>query len=348
MARVGRRALGLCAGGGLLLLLGAGPASVRPPSTGEVVAVGVPRPLELVLDGRLLAVLSPGLRGDSAGEIYRIDLEGELPVDLSRQPRVEIPRLDASMVALGSLALDPRTRELFLGEENGSRVYRLGHDGRLGLFATGLHRLVGGSTLAFDPLGRLVIVDYVDPMLSRDDDETAPPGLEQFREEDYRGPLVFRLAPDAVIPLPRRLERSAPLFPRAWGGRAGGALLPRLISVVAVGTDDLVFLTSAGDLFRFGGDGTFALYARLPRGQYNRTNLVAAPDGTIFVSGGFHVGRVFRVSPAGTVSLVAEHLADPEGLALDAPRGDLYVAESSLHRVIRLAVFTPPADGPRR
>src|SRR6266542_5991617 len=72
-----------------------------------------------------------------------------------------------------------------------------------------------------------------------------------------------------------------------------------------------------------------------PRGQYNRTHLAAASDGSIIVSGGFHVGRIFRVRVDGSVTVLAENLADPEGLALDA-RDTVYVAESSLHRIVRL------------
>jgi hypothetical protein len=299
-----------------------------------VVATGVPRPLQLVWDGRALVVLSPGARGDSAGEIYRLPLDVDAPVDLARQPRVRIPFADPSAATLGSMALDPRSGDLFLGEENGTHVWRLGADERLALYATGLRRLAGGSTLAFDRFGRLVLVDYADPYLSQPD-ERPPPGLEQLREEDYRGPLVFRLTLDPSLPLPRRLGSLPPLFPRAWGGRAGGGMLPHLISVAPLPHGDLLLLTSGGGLYRLGGDGGFALFARLPRGQYNRTNMTAAADGTVFVSGGFHVGRVFRVAADGGVTVVASGLADPAGIALD-DRGALYVAESSLHRIVRL------------
>jgi len=301
----------------------------------EVVAVGVPRPLQLAFDGSQLVVLGPGTRGDAAGELYRIDVEGELPVDLSREPRVSIPFADTRMATLGSLAIRPVTHELFLGEENGNRIYRLTTDERLALYATGLRRLAGGSTLTFDTRGRLVVVDYADPALSESEDRP-PPGLEyQFREEDYRGPIIFRLDLDPIIPLPRRLGRAAPLFPRGWGGKQGGALLPRIIAGVAVGADELVFLTSKGEMYRLDAQGRFGLFARLPAGQYNRINLVAAPDGSVVVSGGFHVGRIFRVSPGGAVELLAENLADPEGIALDG-HGNVYVAESSFHRILRL------------
>jgi hypothetical protein len=318
----------------LALWLGAPAEPPRAQPALEVVATGVPRPIQLVSDGRALIVLSPGVRGDMAGEIYRVDLAGELPVDLSRQPRIRIPFPDSRVATFGSLALDPVTRDLLLGEENGERVYRLGADGRLTLFAVGLRRLAGGSTLAFDARGRLLVVDLVDPRLSPSE-ETTPPGLEQFREEDYRGPLVFRLTLDPEIPLPRRLERLPPLFPRVWGGRAGGALLPRLVSVAPLGGDDLALLSSSGELFRLGADGRLAPIVQLPRGQYLRINMVSAPDGTIYVSGGFSLARLFRVARGGIVTVLAENLADPQGIVLDA-RGDLYLAESSLHRIVRL------------
>lgn len=302
----------------------------------EVVATGVSRPLQLALDGRALVVLSPGSHGDSAGEIYRVDLDGELPVNLARQPRVRIPFADARTATLGSLAVDPASRQLFLGEENGSRIYQLASDERLTVYATGLHRLPGGSTLAFDGSGRLVVVDHVDPIVSRPE-ERGPPGLEPFREEDYRGPLVFRVALEPGIPLPRRLDRMPPLFPRAWGGRRGGALLPRFIAVAPAAAGDLALLGSSGELFRLTGDGALVSLARLPpgHGQYNRINMVGAPDGSIIVSGGFHVARIFRVEPDGGVSTVASNLGDPEGIALDRD-GYLYVAESAFHRIVRI------------
>src|SRR5512132_1791472 len=106
----------------------------------EVVMTGVPRPLQLAIDRRTLVVLSPGARGDSAGEIHRVDLDETFPVDVSRRPRVRVPFVDARLATLGSMALEPTTHDLFLGEENGTRVYRLDADERLSLYVDGLRR----------------------------------------------------------------------------------------------------------------------------------------------------------------------------------------------------------------
>ncbi len=324
-------------GAALLLCVAAAPRTLRSASELEVVATGVPRPLELVIDGRSLIVLSPGAPGDAAaGEIYRVALDAARPVDLSHEPRVRIPFADARLATLGSLAVDPQTHELFLGEENGNRLYRLSADERLSLYATGLHRLAGGGTLTFDGMGRLLVVDYVDPFTAPGE-EHGPPALETLREEDYRGPVLLRLALEADIPLPRRLDRAAPLYPRAWGGGRRGALLPRFISLAAGPANDVTLLGSSGEVLRVAPDGRLRSLARLPPGygQYNRTHMVQTPDGGVLVSGGFQTSRIFRVSAEGSVTIVARNLADPEGIALDTD-GQLYVAESSLHRIIRL------------
>ena len=323
-------AAALCSG-----WVAAAPPAPRLPRL-EVVATGVPRPLQLALDGRHLVILAPGAAGDVAGEIYRVDLGASLPIDLSREPHVRVPYAEPQMASLGSLAVDPVTGRLFLGEENGRRIYRLSSDEHLSLYATGLRRLAGGSTLAFDGLDRLLVLDYVDPAVSPGEDR-GPPGLEDLEREDYRGPLLYALGLESAVPLPRRLDRLAPLYPRAWGGRKGGALLPRLISLARLPGGGPVLLSSAGQLFRLTAEGTLVEFARLPpgHGEYNRTNLAVAPDGTVFVSAGFHVARIFRVSPDGVVTTVAANLGDPEGIAYHET-GYLYVAESSFHRIVRL------------
>ena len=317
------------------IALADGGAAGRVPA--DVVAVGVPRPLQLALDRQgALVVLSPGAAGDSAGEIFRVLLDASGSVDLAGAPRVRIPFASGPhKFSLGSLAVDPRSGDLFLGEENGTRIYRLSADSRLEPFAVGLHRLGGGGTLAFDGQGRLLVVDYADPSIEASSERPSPPAFEWLRDEDYRGPLLFRLDLDPEVTLPRDLARAAPLFPHGWGGRAGGGLLPRLISVAAAPGGAVFALGSMGEVFRVSAAGELEPLARLPLGQYHRISMAATPDGSLLVSGGFHIRRVFRVGPDGRVSTLAEDLADPEGIALDR-EGRVYVAESALHRIIRI------------
>jgi streptogramin lyase len=97
-----------------------------------------------------------------------------------------------------------------------------------------------------------------------------------------------------------------------------------------------VFLNSVGEVFRLGSDGELRLLVRLPAGHYHRTNLAAGADGSIFVCAGYQIRQIFRISPAGTVSVVASDLGDPGGIVLD-PEGALYVPEAALHRIIRIA-----------
>ena len=113
----------------------------------EVVATGVPRPAQLAFtaSGRL-AVLSHGWRGDAAAEIFWLDPLAAMPIDASRAPRVVIPFAEGPRkTVLGSLAVDPKSGDLFLGEENGNRIYRLTGVGRLTSIAVGLNHLVGPS-----------------------------------------------------------------------------------------------------------------------------------------------------------------------------------------------------------
>jgi hypothetical protein len=113
----------------------------------DVVVTQVPRPFQLAFDARgRLVVLGSGLLGNAAGEIYRLDLTGPLPIDASRAPRVVIPFPDEPRkIVFGSLAVDARSGSVFLGEENGNRIYRLGADQRLEPFAIGLNHLLGGN-----------------------------------------------------------------------------------------------------------------------------------------------------------------------------------------------------------
>jgi hypothetical protein len=313
-------------------------ADVAPGFRIEVVATGVPRPIQLALDPRgRLVVLGSGSSGDAAGEIYRLDLGAPLPIDASRVPRVVIPFADQIRKAvLGSLAVDVRSGSLFLGEENGNRIYRLGDAPRLQPVAVGLNHLLGGSALTLDRRGNLIFVDYSGSEAHLRSETPLPPSLSFLVDEGYRGPLVFRIDPAEDRPLPRRADLLVPIFPRKEAARPDREPLWRLIGVTVTPADELVFLSSVGEVLRLGADGELRLVVRLPAGHYHRTNLTIGPDGSIFVCAGYQIRQIYRISPAGKVSVVASELGDPGGIVLDA-RGALYVPEAAVHRIIRIA-----------
>jgi hypothetical protein len=242
---------------------------------------------------------------------------------------------DGRKTVFGSLALDPRTGSLYLGEENGNRIYRVGDDHRLQAIVVGLNHLLGGGALTLDRQGRLVFVDFASLETHLRSETPLPPSLRWLVDEGYQGPLVFRVDLREARPLPRRADLLAPILPRPETPRPTREPMWRLISVTATTDDDLVLLSSVGEVFRLGPDGVLRLVVRLPGGHYHRTNLTTGPDGSIFVCGGYQIRQIFRISPAGRVSVVASELGDPGGVVLDA-EGVMYVTEAASHRIIRI------------
>src|SRR5262245_27805533 len=217
----------------------------------EVVVTAVPRPAQLAFTsaGRLV-VLSHGWRGDSAAEIFWLDPAGALPVDAARMSRLVIPFADGPRkTALGSLAVHPKTGDLFLGEENGNRIYRLGADKQVTPVIVGLNHLLGGSSFAIDGAGQLAVLDYASFESQLRSEAPPPASLAWLATEDYQGPLVFRIDPDAGVPLPRRLELVAPIFPRPPVRKVVGEPLNKFIAVVARGAGELTLLSSIGEVF---------------------------------------------------------------------------------------------------
>ncbi len=133
-----------CLVAALLLAAAGAQAQTYSGSRIEVVATGLVRPVQLAFDasGRLV-VLCHGV-GDAAAEIVWLDLTGRLPADASRLPRVVVPFSDPPrQTVLGSLAVDPKSGGVVLGEENGNRIYRLTGDKRLTPLVVGLNHLLG-------------------------------------------------------------------------------------------------------------------------------------------------------------------------------------------------------------
>jgi hypothetical protein len=301
----------------------------------EVVATGLHRPIQLALDptGRLV-VLSHGRRDDVAGELQWLDVAAGGPIDGSASPRVVIPFPEGPRkVIFGSLTVDGRSADVYLGEENGNRVYRFTADKRLEPVAVGLQHLVGGSGIAIDHQGRLVILDFASPETNLRSETRVPSGLDAFAAEGYQGPLVFRLDLRDMTALPRRLDFLSPVFPR-YTTRPALEPSRRFISVAILAEDDMVLLDSLGHLSRL-SRGEVTPFVRLPAGHYHRTNIAVGSDGVVWVSSGFHVRDLFRVSAGGAVSVVATLLADPAGIVVDR-EGRVYVVETALHRIVRI------------
>ena len=302
----------------------------------EVVVTGVGRPIQLAFDGAgRLVVLGHGRRGDAAGEILRLDLTVPLPVEADHLPRVVIPFSEGPRkTALGSLAVDRRTGDLYLGEENGNRVYRLSADSQLAPVAVGLNQLVGGSSIALDAEGRLIALDYASPETQARAEVRPPPGLDALGAGGYQGPVVFRATLGDAASHPRRLDLGMPFFPRGWISPPG-ELLTRFIAVAAHPGGDLMLLDSLGQVLRLSPTAQLRLLTRLPAGHYQRTSIDLTPDGGLLVSTGFHVRRLFHVSASGATTILASDLGDPNGVAIDA-ENRIYIAETALHRIIRL------------
>jgi len=312
-----------------------------PGLTVEVAVTNIGRPIQLAFDGDgRLIVLSHGRRGDAAGEILRLDVRDPLPVDAEQVPRVVIPFSPGPRKpTLGSLAVDGRTGDLYLGEENGNRVYRLSPDHRLSPVAVGLNHLVGGSSIALDPEGRLIALDYVSPETQGRAEVTPPPGLDVFGVGSYHGPVVFRASlGDEAGPV-RRLDLLRPFFPRGLVAPPGDPLT-RLIAVATHPRGDLVLVDSLGQVFRLSPTAELRPLTRLPAGHYQRMSVDLTSDGALLVSTGLHVRRLLRVSAAGVTTTLASELGDPNGVAIDA-ESRIYVAETALHRIIRLVPARP-------
>jgi gluconolactonase len=87
--------------------------------------------------------------------------------------------------------------------------------------------------------------------------------------------------------------------------------------------------------------------------------LRAPNDLVVDASGGFYfsdpgyarirnaIGKVHYVAADGTVSVVAQKLAFPEGIALSADRAKLFVAESQNNRIVEFEVLSPGELGPK-
>ena len=186
---------------------------------------------------------------------------------------------------------------------------------------------------------------HADPRPSPPERPT-PPGLEQFRDEDYRGPLRLPARPGLDDPAPRRLggcRRSS----RGAGARPAGCALPARCSsrwrrAAAISRCSVLV---RGAIHASRSDGALVPLAQAAAGPCTTdVNMVAAPDGTLLrerrVLGRARLPGL--AAPAPSITLATD-AGRPPGHRPRTRDGTLYVAESSLHRILRLHPVADPA-----
>src|SRR5262249_50196579 len=152
------------------------------------------------------------------------------------------------------------------------------------------------SAMTLDRQGRLVFLDYSSPETHLRSETPLPPSLSWLIDEGYLGPLAYRIDPREPRPLPRRADLLLPILPYSRPAHGDREPMWRLIGVTAAEGDELVFLSSVGEVFRLDRAGELRLLARLPGGHYHRTNLAMGPDGSIYVCAGFQIRQIFRIA----------------------------------------------------
>lgn len=295
----------------------------------ELVGVGFRLPQDVALDPPdglwLLTQVDP--TGSGASALVRIPLSGLLPVEAKTLRPVSIPfSPDPARFRMGSLARHPTTGDLYVAERLGRHIYRVPPGGSPVLYARGLNQAAFWA-LAFDGEGRLVVLDFAGRSVVADMARAGE--REWFGEgERYEGPVLYRLAVDDPLPLPRNLEYAKPVFPAA-ALRRTGAMLPRYRSVRPLPGGDLLLVGPAGELHRLRHDGAIASL-----GSVSGAHMVAlGPEGELYALDHFG-GRIVRVDPDGTARPFVEGLTRPMAL-VTLPDGSLVVAEDS-GQVLRL------------
>lgn len=301
----------------------------------DVVGTGFRLPQDLALDppDGLWILTHVDRRGGGASALSRVPLTGPFPVEAHDVPALSIPfSPDPARFRMGSLARHPTTGELFVAERLGRHIFRLSPGGTPVLYARGLNQAAFWA-LAFDGEGRLVVLDFAGRSVVADPARAIDP--EGFGEGDrYEGPVLYRLAVDEPLPLPRNLEYAKPVFPPA-GLRRTGATLPRYRSVRPLPDGDLLLVGPAGEFHRLRRDGTITPVAAVPGAHM----VVLGGQGELYALDHFG-GRIVRVLADGTARPFVEGLTRPMALAA-LPDGTLFVAEDS-GQILRLRPDRPP------
>lgn len=289
----------------------------------DLVATGARLPQDLALDPPDAAwLLTQSGAPGGAGALVRLSLATPRPVEVASLPAIAIPfSPDPARFRVGSLARHPATGDLYVAERLGRHIFRVTPGGAVTLYARGAHLLSDSRTLAFDPEGRLVVLDFVGRPVVADVAPRDPLGALPDTER-VEGPLLYRLRIDEPLPLPRNLEYARPTFPPA-ALRRPGTRLPRYVGVAALPSGDLILSGVSGTIDRLTSAGALRTVATLSAGRV----VGAGPAGELYAVD-FLGGRLVRIAPDGAVEPFVEGLARPAAVAV-GPDGSVLVAEDT-------------------
>ena len=289
----------------------------------DVIATGFRLPQDLAVESASAVwLLSQADGAGGAGSLVRVPLDGPAPVDAASLPVISIPFSPGpARFRVGSLARHPGTGDLYVAEQSGRHLFRVKPAGEVVLYARGLERLAETRAVAFDPAGRLVVLDFTGaPMIA----DASPGNLRELFGGGESGPVLYRLhVSEEPVALPRNVEALAPFF------TAKRARLPRWVGVFALSTGDLVLGDSGGRIDRLRPDGTVVLAA----GRSAARVVAAGVHGEMYGVDTLG-GRIVRVLSDGAVEEFVQGLVRPTALAV-LPDGSLIVAGDT-GRLLRL------------
>src|SRR3989442_15430553 len=102
------------------------------------------------------------------------------------------------------------------------------------------------------------------------------------------------------MPLERRLEIVAPIFPKRSARRNfGEPALHKFVAVVPIGKDELALLSVVGEVFVLSPEGDLRRLTRLPPGHFQRTSMADPPARSALASAGIPIHQLDRVTPPG-------------------------------------------------
>ena len=156
----------------------------------------------------------------------------------------------------------------------------------------------------------------------------APGGAREIFARGLTNPTSLALDPEGRLYVTSRFDGTVTRFDRDGRSETLATDLGVACGIVVTPDGTLIVGDRGGTLFRVRPDGGTSTLATLPASMA-AFHLALAPSGDLFVTAPTLSPRdaVYRIDPAGTVSVVTRAFGRPQGLAFD-PQGRLHVVEA--------------------